>query len=137
MSLLFSLCVPFLSESEFDVSELTIKSWDVSVPSSYDQFHVALQRHVSYVEVDSLVLSVFVVLGETNCLTLLVAVTEVDVSPNSLNVLVSDCLHDVGVVAHEVVSSKHILVDVEEHSKSSISQLLGVSMVLVLHESSH
>lgn len=77
------------------------------------------------------------VLSETDCFSLLVTVTEVNVGPDSFYILMSDSLHDVWVVCNKVIGSEHILVDVQEHCQGSITKLFGITMIFVLNQSRH
>lgn len=135
MSLLLCLSEPLLTETEFNVSKLSVESLKVSVPTSDYQTNVALERHMGNIKLDSLVFTILVVLSETNSLSLLVAVTEVNVGPDSFDILMSHCLHDVGVVGNEVIGGEHVLVDVQEHGQCSIAKLFGIAVVFVLHQS--
>jgi hypothetical protein len=92
---------------------------------------------VGHFEGKTLVLTISVVLDEGNGLTLFLAVTEVDVGPNAFDILMSGCLHDIRAVAHEVVSGEDVLVDVQEHSQSTVTKLFSVAMVPMLYQSTH
>jgi len=121
LRLLLSIDEPLLTESEVHVHDLSVEPGNVTVLTADDQFNVVFDGDMGYGELQTLELTILMVLDESDCFTFLTAVTEVHVRPYTLNVLVTDRLHYVGFVAHEIVRCKCVLVDVQKYSKSPVT----------------